>query len=198
MAGGRRASDEDRGRSELVRGRELEEVRERDPDGAVVVTTGRSTRSARCYGPARSVTKCTARPWISRADFIVANIDPLRALPILRVPGSGREPDLSERQVDARRRVHVALDRLGGLASPGGSCIWHVVGMQHSVRHWALRQGWGGRPVRQEAARASWSRRWACWWRTTATALGERPDRGRRQHRATLNRVPIDNVRRKM
>jgi len=26
------------------------------------------------------------------AAFIVANLDPLRALPILRVPGSGREP----------------------------------------------------------------------------------------------------------
>jgi hypothetical protein len=30
--------------------------------------------------------------------------------------------------------------------------VWHVVGLQRSVREWAIRQGWGGRPVRQEQA----------------------------------------------
>ena len=87
-----------------------------------------------------------------QAAFIVANLDPLRALPILRVPGTGREPDLNERQLDARRRVHEALEALGGLSSPAGSCVWHVVGLQQSVREWAMRQGWSGRPVRQEQA----------------------------------------------
>jgi hypothetical protein len=33
-----------------------------------------------------------------------------------------------------------------------GSCVWHVVGLQRSVREWAIRQGWGGRLVRQEQA----------------------------------------------
>jgi hypothetical protein len=41
---------------------------------------------------------------------------------------------------------------LGGISSPAGSCVWHVVGLQRSVREWAMRQGWGGRPVRQEQA----------------------------------------------
>jgi hypothetical protein len=41
---------------------------------------------------------------------------------------------------------------LGGISSPAGSCVWHVVGLQRSVREWAMRQGWGGRPVRQERA----------------------------------------------
>ena len=41
---------------------------------------------------------------------------------------------------------------LGGIGSPAGSCVWHVVGLQRSVREWAIRQGWGGRPVRQEQA----------------------------------------------
>jgi hypothetical protein len=54
--------------------------------------------------------------------------------------------------VDARRRVGKALDALGGLGSPAGSCVWHVVGLQRSIREWALRQGWGGRPVRVEQA----------------------------------------------
>jgi hypothetical protein len=68
------------------------------------------------------------------------------------VPGTGREPELNERQLDARRRVHQSLEALGGLSSPAGSCVWHVVGLQRSVREWAIRQGWGGRPVRQEQA----------------------------------------------
>jgi hypothetical protein len=41
---------------------------------------------------------------------------------------------------------------LGGLGSPAGSCVWHVVGLQRSVREWAMRQGWGGKPVRVEQA----------------------------------------------
>jgi hypothetical protein len=87
-----------------------------------------------------------------QAAFIIANLDPLRAVPILRVPGTGREPELNERQLDARRRVHQSLEALGGLSSPAGSCVWHVVGLQRSVREWAIRQGWGGRAVRQEQA----------------------------------------------
>jgi hypothetical protein len=85
--------------------------------------------------------------------FIVAQLDPLRALPILRVPGTGREPDPSKRQLHARRRVHQAMAALGGISSPASSCVWHVVGLQRSVREWAMRQGWGGRPVEQTEAR---------------------------------------------
>ena len=81
-----------------------------------------------------------------------SSLDPLRALPVLRVPGTGREPDRSERQLHARRQVHQAMAALGGISSPAGSCIWHVVGLQRSVREWAMRQGWGGRPVDHKAA----------------------------------------------
>jgi hypothetical protein len=41
---------------------------------------------------------------------------------------------------------------LGGLGSPAGSCVWHVIGLQRSIREWAMRQGWGGRPIRVEQA----------------------------------------------
>jgi hypothetical protein len=87
-----------------------------------------------------------------QAAFVVANLDPIRAVSLLRVPGAGREPCLNERQIDARRRVHAAMQALGGINSPAGSCVWHVVGLQRSVREWALRQGWNGRSVRQERA----------------------------------------------
>ena len=135
-----------------VKGRQLEEVREKDPDGAIVVhhrtvdTLGKMLRSGTITPEMHDAAKDF------QAAFIVANLDPLRALPILRVPGTGREPDLNDRQLDARRRVHEAMQALGGLSSPAGSCVWHVVGLQRSVREWAIRQGWGGRAVRQEQA----------------------------------------------
>jgi hypothetical protein len=59
---------------------------------------------------------------------------------------------MSVRQVDARRRVNAALDALGGHDSPAGSCVWFVVGLEMSVREWAARQGWSGRPVPQPIA----------------------------------------------
>jgi hypothetical protein len=135
-----------------VRGRQLEEVREKDPDGRIVYhhrtvdTLGKMLRA----GTITPEMHDAANDF--QAAFIMANLDPLRALPIVRVTGTGREPDLNERQLDARRRVHNALQALGGLSSPAGSCVWHVIGLQRSVREWAIRQGWGGRPVRQEQA----------------------------------------------
>jgi hypothetical protein len=139
-------------KSARLPGRALEEVREVDPDGRIVVhhrtvdTLGKMLHA----GTITQEMHDAARDF--EAAFIVANLDPVRALSILRVPGTGREPDLNERQLDARRRVHSAMQALGGMASPAGSCVWHVVGLQRSVREWAMRQGWGGRPVRQERA----------------------------------------------
>jgi hypothetical protein len=132
--------------------RELEEVRERDPDGRIVVhhrtvdTLGKMLKAGTITPEMHDAAKDF------QAAFIVANLDSLRALPILRVPGTGRAPDLNERQLHARDRVHTALEALGGISSPAGSCIWHVVGLQQSVREWAMRQGWGGKSVRQEQA----------------------------------------------
>jgi hypothetical protein len=135
-----------------VRGRQLEEVREKDPEGRIVYhhrtvdTLGKMLKAGTITQEMHDAAKDF------QAAFIVANLDPLRALPILRIPGTGRDPDLNDRQLHARRCVHKALEALGGISSPAGSCVWHVVGLQRSVREWALRQGWGGRPVRQEQA----------------------------------------------
>jgi hypothetical protein len=133
--------------------RELEEVREKDPDGRIVYhhrtvdTLVKMLRSGTIdemmYDAAKDL----------QASFIVANLDPLRALPILRVPGTGHQTELNERQLGARRRVYDAMQTLGGISSPAGSCVWHVVGLQQSVREWAMRQGWGGRPVDPKEAK---------------------------------------------
>jgi hypothetical protein len=148
----RRAARSARVKPNKVPGRQFEEVREKDPEGRIVYhhrtvdTLGKMLRA----GTITPAMHDAAKDF--QASFIIANLDPLRAIPILRVPGTGREPDLNERQLHARRRVHEAMAALGGISSPAGSCVWHVVGLQRSVREWAIRQGWGGRPVRQEQA----------------------------------------------
>jgi hypothetical protein len=92
-----------------VRGRELEEVREKDPDGRIVY----HHRTVDTLGKMLSAGTITPEMHDAAKDleaaFIVANLDPIRALPILRVPGNGHEPDLNERQLHARRRAVAAL-----------------------------------------------------------------------------------------
>lgn len=86
------------------------------------------------------------------ALFMRAALEPLRAADMARLPHGAAIRDLSETQAESRRRVWRTLERVGGIASPAGSCLWHVVGCEWSVKDWALREGWGGRPVSQEAA----------------------------------------------
>jgi uncharacterized protein DUF6456 len=93
-----------------------------------------------------------------RARFATAHLDPLRApdWSRLRVGGSSsnfrtaNEPDL--RIEGARDAVWRAILAVGGISSPAGSCLWHVVGWERSLKEWALEQGWSGRRVSQEAA----------------------------------------------
>jgi hypothetical protein len=81
-----------------------------------------------------------------RSQFRAAALDTLTAMPMLRVPGGTGDP-LVERQLAARDRVAAVMGVLGGPDSAAGSCVWHVVGLEWSVREWAMRQGWGGRSV---------------------------------------------------
>jgi hypothetical protein len=149
----RRAAQSACAKPHKVRGRELEEVREKDPEGRIVVhhrtvdTLGKMLRA----GTITPEMHDAARAF--QADFAIASLDPIRATPTLRVPGIGREPCLNDRQIDARRRVHAAMQRLGGIGGPAGSCVWHVVGLQQSIRDWATRQSWNGRPSDQREAK---------------------------------------------
>jgi hypothetical protein len=153
MSARRPAVSSARVRPHKVRGRQFEEVRETDPDGRIIVhhrtvdTLGQLLKA----GMIDDAMHEAARDF--QAKFILAQLDPLRALPVLRVAGTGREPELDERQLDTRRRVHRALEALGGISSPAGSCVWHVVGLQRSIRDWALRQGWRGRSLDQKEAK---------------------------------------------
>jgi hypothetical protein len=84
---------------------------------------------------------------VFRRQFRIAALDQLRAVPLIRMPGGGSGDSLTDRQVAARDQVARAMKALGGFESAAGSCIWHVVGLECSVREWAQRQGWGGRCV---------------------------------------------------
>ena len=53
----------------------------------------------------------------------------------------------------AQRNLNLAFDALGGLDSPCGACAWFVLGLELSMRDWALREGWAGRAIRQEVAK---------------------------------------------
>jgi hypothetical protein len=92
-----------------------------------------------------------------RARFAVAQLDPLRALDLshLRIaePRLRREGDGPGARIEAARgTVWRTIQAVGGIASPAGSCLWHVLGWQQSLKQWAQGQGWSGRRVSQEAA----------------------------------------------
>jgi hypothetical protein len=85
-----------------------------------------------------------------RIWFRMAHLDPLRAADLMRGPRAVRRNDGGIAPIEhARRRVAHAIAAVG---SPGGVCLWHVVGLEESLKEWALQRGWAGRMVAQEAA----------------------------------------------
>ncbi len=53
----------------------------------------------------------------------------------------------------ARRSRDAALDALGKSGSPCWECAWCVLGEEITLRDWAIREGWNGRPIREEVAK---------------------------------------------
>jgi len=92
-----------------------------------------------------------------RRRFALAQLDPLRALDIARLslgdkPSQRGDHAPGLRVEAARLAVWRAIGAVGGIASPAGSCLWHVVGWERPLKEWALGQGWAGRRVSQETA----------------------------------------------
>lgn len=139
-------------KSHEVQGRRPEEVREKAladrpvGHGRSIDTLGRMLRAGLIDGTMHDAGQAFHRA------FVAAGLDPLRAASMLRVPGAAREPEVGHRQLAARRRVQESIAVLGGHDSPGGSCVWFVLGHRLSLRQWALRQRWAGRAVRPDEA----------------------------------------------
>jgi hypothetical protein len=92
-----------------------------------------------------------------RHRFAIAQLDPLRALDLSRLSLGDKPTRRGDhapglRVEAARTAVWRAIRAVGGIASPAGSCLWHVVGWERSLKEWAQEQGWAGRRVSQEAA----------------------------------------------
>jgi hypothetical protein len=158
-----------------IRGRQLEEIRDADPDGRPVLHYQAVDPLARMLraGTISDAMYNAARDF--QAAFVIAQLEPLRALSMLRIQRTGRPSELNTFQLDARQRIQEALDALGGLSSPAASCMWHVVGCERSLRNWGLRQRWSGRPLPQGHAQG-----------ILVAALGilaARTDPPRRRHR---------------
>ena len=139
-----------RSRPEVVNlpgGRKAEMVREADPDGRPVAhaRTVDTIDRMRKAGTITQPMHHAARDF--QAHFTIAAYDAMPPRDMVRVSGGGWTNDLTDNQIAARNRVARALGTLGGIASPGGSCVWHVVGLGYSLREWAMQRGWNRKPM---------------------------------------------------
>ena len=78
--------------------------------------------------------------------FRMAQLGSIGVSSLVRTAGV-TPPGPADHHITAGLRVAEAMDVLGGHNSAAGSCAWHVLGCQSSVREWSMRQGWGGRIV---------------------------------------------------
>jgi hypothetical protein len=94
---------------------------------------------------------------VFRTVFRNAQLDPLKACDFeeRKPPAKTRRlpPRLPGNAIEiARADVWAMIVATGGLGSPAGSALWHVVGWERTIKQWALEQGWCGRRISQEAA----------------------------------------------
>jgi hypothetical protein len=69
-----------------------------------------------------------------RRAFRLACFDPLRAADLSRVPKARGRGDGTGSTWWARQRVQDALGALGGVARVPGSCAWHILGLEWSLK----------------------------------------------------------------
>jgi hypothetical protein len=76
--------------------------------------------------------------------FTASQIDPLPS----SINFENREAHIEA----ARDAVWRAIQAVGGLGSPAGSCLWYVVGFGRTTKEWAREQEWSGRRINEEVA----------------------------------------------
>ncbi len=122
-------------------------VRDADPDTGTPVQHHRTVDTLGVMLDHNTITpEMHEAGCIFRTQFRTASLDGMRTTQLIRVPG-GSGDTLTERQASARRRVAAVMEVVGGPDTATGSCLWHVVGLECSVREWAMRRGWNGKPI---------------------------------------------------
>jgi hypothetical protein len=145
-----------------VRGRQLEEVREKDPTAGSSSTTAPSTRSPGCCARAPSTRRCTTPPATSRQASSSRSSTRCAPSRSCGCRGAAASRSWARARLHARRRVHAAMEALGGISSPAGSCVWHVVGLQRSVGSGRSARAGADAPCGRSRHRRSWLQRWGC------------------------------------
>lgn len=84
-----------------------------------------------------------------RENFRRAHLDELRAADLGRIAGIGGSLDEDLRIMAAKSAVMRVLKDVG---EPAGSLLWNVVGLECSLKDWAIGQSWNGRPTHAAAA----------------------------------------------
>lgn len=87
-----------------------------------------------------------------QALFHRAGHDPLRAADMSRVGGCGAAVQ-HRGSAAAADAIAKAMRALGGHGTPIGAAAWFVLGLDETIASWARREGWGGRPIREEVAK---------------------------------------------
>ena len=118
-----------------------------DPDTGMVVTHHRAVDTLGMMLSNRTITQeMYDAGTMFRMLFRSARLGALGASSLARMPGKTTR-GMSSDHMQAGIKIAEAIDALGGYDSAAGCCAWHVLGCESSVREWAMRQGWGGRPV---------------------------------------------------
>ncbi len=84
-------------------------------------------------------------------DFRAAHLGGIRTAVLVRVDSS-RGTEAPPGNEAARRRVLRDMEALGGLGAPAAQAVWHVVGLEESLREWSHSEAWQGKPMRYYAA----------------------------------------------
>jgi hypothetical protein len=136
---------------ELPAGRTADLVTEGDPQSRpvshhrVVDTLGMLERNGTITAEMALAAQDFAR------DFRAAHLSGVRTSSLVRVDAPRVAEPVPGHEA-AKRRILRDLDALGGLHSPASRAVWHVVGLEESLREWSHTDAWQGKPMRYYAA----------------------------------------------
>jgi hypothetical protein len=74
-----------------------------------------------------------------KETFRWAGLDKLKAADLSRIPGGTYREDVGGPE-QARKRIAAVVKGLGGITRAPGSCVWHVLGLEWTLKRWAMEE----------------------------------------------------------